>query len=59
MTMQKQIQEETPVTTTDNAGAGLDSPKLPIKQGNILRRYKDLKQQSENSKKLNKTIKPD
>jgi len=36
------INEEV-VTTTDNAGAGMDTPKLPIKQNTILKRYKELK----------------
>ncbi len=37
------LKEDVPVTTTDNGGAGLDEPKLPIKAKNILTRYKDMK----------------
>lgn len=40
------LQEEVVVNTTDNGGAGLDSPKLPIKQKNIFRRYSELKKKS-------------
>lgn len=37
------LKEEIPVTTTANAGAGLDDPKLPIKQKkNMFRRVKEL-----------------
>lgn len=35
------MNEEAVVNTTDNAGAGLDSPKLPIKQS-LFRRVSDL-----------------
>lgn len=48
-----QVQEETPVTTTDNAGQGLDSPKLPITPGNLFRRFKTFKQKKESDKTLN------
>ncbi len=37
------IKEDVPVTTTTNAGAGLDSPQLPIKPKTLLARYKQLK----------------
>lgn len=43
MTNEK-ITEDVVVTTTDNGGNGLDTPKLPIKPKNILTRYKKLKQ---------------
>jgi len=33
------IKEDAPVTTTDNAGVGLESPKLPLK---LFKRYKKL-----------------
>jgi hypothetical protein len=36
------IKEDVPVTTTANAGAGMDDPKLPIKQKNIFRRVSNL-----------------
>lgn len=36
------IKEDVPVTTTTNAGAGLDSPKLPINPKNTLTRIKEL-----------------
>jgi len=36
------MNEEAVVTTTDNGGQGLDSPKLPIKPSNIFRRVKQL-----------------
>lgn len=45
--MNNELKEDVPVTTTNNAGAGLDDPKLPIKPSNILKRYKDLKKKSE------------
>jgi hypothetical protein len=42
--MIKEIKEDAvPVTTTDNAGAGLNSPQLPIKQNSILSRFKKMK----------------
>lgn len=37
------IKEDAPVTTTDNAGAGMKTPELPIKKNTILKRYKELK----------------
>lgn len=43
------IEEEVPVTTTTNAGAGLDLPKLPIGKQNVFRRIKDL---SDKQKKI-------
>lgn len=36
------IVEDAVVTTTNNGGEVLDSPKLPIKPKNILTRYKDM-----------------
>lgn len=38
------LDEDVPVTTTDNAGSGLDLPKLPLKavKTNIFRRVKEL-----------------
>ena len=46
------IEEDVPVTTTTNDGAGLDSPKLPIEKQNVFRRIKDLsdKQKKSSSK---------
>lgn len=43
------IKEETPVTTTANAGAGLDDPKLPIKPKNMFRRVKELSTKNKKS----------
>ena len=48
--MNKPITEETPVTTTNNAGAGLTSPQLPIKptkKKNILSRFMDMKKKQQ------------
>lgn len=39
MTINKKINEETPVTTVGGAGESLNEPKLPIKNG-IFRRFK-------------------
>jgi hypothetical protein len=36
------IVEEVAVTTTDNGGAGLISPQLPLKPNTLLKRYKDM-----------------
>jgi hypothetical protein len=38
-----QIKEEVAVTTTNNAGAGLTDPKLPLNKQNVFRRYMNLK----------------
>lgn len=35
-------EEGTPVTTTNNAGAGLEDPKKPIAPNNVFRRAKSL-----------------
>ena len=43
------INEDAPVTTTDNAGGGLVDPKLPIAKDNMFRRVKQL---SDKKKKL-------
>ena len=44
------LDEEMPVTTTANAGAGLDDPKLPIKpKKNMFRRVKQLMDKRENN----------
>jgi hypothetical protein len=43
-TSAKEIKEDAaPVTTTANAGAGLDSPQLPIKPNSVLTRFKQMK----------------
>jgi hypothetical protein len=46
MTNKQEIKEDVPVTTTNNAGAGLDSPQLPIKPQSVLSRFKKLKKSS-------------
>lgn len=44
--MNKELVEDAPATTTDNAGAGLISPQLPIKPKTVLSRYTDMKKKS-------------
>lgn len=39
----KIVEDAVPVTTTNNAGAGLDSPQLPISPKNVLTRFKQMK----------------
>lgn len=46
----KVLQEDGPVTTTDNAGAGLTKPELPIKPDSVFRRYKKLLKSKETPK---------
>ena len=48
----KNIQEDVPVTTTNNGGNPLISPELPINKSNVLTRYRKIK--SEKEKTLNK-----
>ena len=49
------LNEDTPVTTTDNAGVGLDEPKLPINSAkNMFRRVKDM---SDKKKKSDENLK--
>ena len=48
------IEEDVPVTTTANAGAGLDDPKLPIKPKNLFRRFKEIS--TKTIKKVNENI---
>lgn len=43
------MNEEAIVTTTNNAGAGLDSPKLPIKP-NVFRRVIELIKKNKKNK---------
>lgn len=45
------LKEDVPVTTTANAGAGLNDPKLPIKppKKNMFRRVKELSDKNKNS----------
>jgi len=45
-----ELLEDAPVTTTNNAGAGLITPQLPIKPDNILKRYKKLLKSKDKSK---------
>lgn len=47
------IKEDTPVTTTNNAGMGLDDPKSPIIPKNIFRRSKELSDKKKNLKSQN------
>ena len=42
MITQKELTEDAPVTSTNNGGAGLTDPKLPIKKDNLFKRYKEL-----------------
>lgn len=42
-TLDKKIVEDAPVTTTNNAGAGLETPQLPINNKNVLTRFKQIK----------------
>ena len=43
------IEEEVAVTTTANAGSGLDLPQLPIAKQNVFRRIKDLSDKKKKS----------
>ena len=40
------------VTTTDNAGAGLKSPELPIKNNSLFKRVKELIKKNQNPQNI-------
>jgi hypothetical protein len=40
------------VTTTDNAGAGLKSPELPIKNNSLFKRIKELIKKNQNPRNI-------